>query len=74
MDIIATRGRIAAAPLRLRRGAFDRGFRRTASAAFWLHRNLFGGAERLRIDGEIRGIGAGVSITFDGVDGVDVGS
>ncbi|MEC3860615.1 autotransporter assembly complex family protein [Mesobacterium sp. TK19101] len=26
-------------------------------SAFWLHRNLLGGAERLRIDGEIRGIG-----------------
>lgn len=25
---------------------------------FWLHRNLFGGAERLRIDGEIANIGA----------------
>lgn len=26
-------------------------------SAYWLHRNLFGGAERLRIDGEIEGIG-----------------
>lgn len=26
-------------------------------SAYWLHRNLFGGAERLRIDGEISGIG-----------------
>ncbi|MEM1352311.1 MAG: autotransporter assembly complex family protein [Pseudomonadota bacterium] len=26
-------------------------------SAFWLHRNLFGGAERLRVDGEIGGIG-----------------
>lgn len=26
-------------------------------SAFWLHRNLFGGAERLRIGGEIDGIG-----------------
>ena len=26
-------------------------------SAFWLHRNLLGGAERLRIDGEIGGIG-----------------
>ncbi|MGC1505835.1 MAG: autotransporter assembly complex family protein [Sulfitobacter sp.] len=26
-------------------------------SAFWLHRNLFGGAERLRIAGEISGIG-----------------
>ena len=28
-----------------------------ALSAFWLHRNLAGGAERLRIDGEIRGVG-----------------
>ena len=26
-------------------------------SGFWLHRNLFGGAERLRIDGEIAGLG-----------------
>ena len=26
--------------------------------AFWLHRNLFGGAERLRFEGEVDGIGA----------------
>lgn len=26
-------------------------------SAFWLHRNILGGAERLRFDGEIRGIG-----------------
>lgn len=26
-------------------------------SAYWLHRNLFGGAERLRIDGEVSGIG-----------------
>ncbi len=26
-------------------------------SAFWLHRNLFGGAERFRIDGEVSGIG-----------------
>jgi translocation and assembly module TamA len=25
--------------------------------AFWLHRNLFGGAERLRVEGEVKGIG-----------------
>lgn len=39
-------------------------------SAFWLHRNLFGGAERLRIEGEISGIGQG-ELSFDGVDGVD---
>ncbi|MEP5730185.1 MAG: autotransporter assembly complex family protein [Sulfitobacter sp.] len=26
-------------------------------SAFWMHRNLLGGAERLRIEGEVRGIG-----------------
>ncbi|MEE9427380.1 MAG: BamA/TamA family outer membrane protein [Paracoccaceae bacterium] len=26
-------------------------------SGFWLHRNLFGGAERLRVDGEVSGIG-----------------
>lgn len=32
--------------------------------AFWLHRNFFGGAERLRFDGEIEGIGG----TSGGID------
>jgi translocation and assembly module TamA len=27
-------------------------------SAYWLHRNLLGGAERLRLDGEVSGIGA----------------
>ncbi len=26
---------------------------------FWLHRNLFGGAERLRVEGEVSGLGGG---------------
>lgn len=29
-------------------------------SAYWMHRNLFGGAERLRIDGAVDGIGAQV--------------
>lgn len=33
--------------------------------AFWLHRNLWGGAERLRIDGEITDIGASGSDALD---------
>jgi len=36
-------------------------------SGFWLHRNLLGGAERLRIEGEISGIGGdsgGVDATF----------
>jgi len=28
-------------------------------SAFWLHRNLLGGAERLRLEGEVAGIGGG---------------
>lgn len=38
--------------------------------AFWLHRNLFGGAERLRIDGEIGGIGAS-ALDLGEDDGID---
>lgn len=33
-------------------------------SSFWLHRNLWGGAERLRIDGEVSGIGGDT----DGID------
>ena len=32
-------------------------------SAFWLHRNLLGGAERLRVEGEIGGIGSRISGT-----------
>lgn len=28
-------------------------------SGFWLHRNLFGGAERLRVEGEVSGLGGG---------------
>jgi translocation and assembly module TamA len=45
----------------------DEGARVTA---FWLHRNLFGGAERLRIEGEISGIGQ-EGITTEEVEGID---
>ncbi len=39
-------------------------------SGFWLHRNLFGGAERLRIDGEVANIGgAETGLTTD--DGTD---
>ncbi len=37
---------------------------------FWLHRNLFGGAERLRVDGEISNI-AGGNDAFGDKDGTD---
>lgn len=39
-------------------------------SAFWLHRNLFGGAERLRIEGEISGIGQ-EGLSTEDVDGID---
>ncbi|WP_208353007.1 autotransporter assembly complex protein TamA [Pseudaestuariivita rosea] len=35
-----------------------------ALSAFWLHRNLLGGAERLRIDGEISGIGSDTDLDY----------
>lgn len=42
------------------------------ASAYWMHRNLFGGAEQLRVDGEIEGIGAdlggGQSDGFAGQD------
>ncbi|WP_339986199.1 autotransporter assembly complex protein TamA [Gymnodinialimonas ulvae] len=39
-------------------------------SAYWLHRNLFGGAERLRVEGEISGVGS-EGITADEVGGID---
>ncbi|WP_461426921.1 autotransporter assembly complex protein TamA [Gymnodinialimonas sp.] len=41
-----------------------------ALSAYWLHRNLFGGAERLRIEGEISGIGS-EGLSTDDVQGID---
>lgn len=38
--------------------------------AFWLHRNLFGGGERLRVEGRLSGIGQG-EISPDAIDGID---
>lgn len=40
-------------------------------SAYWLHRNLFGGAERLRIEGEIGGIGSEGILTEDDAEGID---
>ncbi len=39
-------------------------------SAYWMHRNLFGGAERLRVEGEITGIGGTVPGVADsgGID------
>jgi translocation and assembly module TamA len=68
MDIVATL--TESPPRRFGFGAelsTDEGAR---VSAFWLHRNLFGGAERLRIEGEVRGIGEG-ELSVDGIDGID---
>ncbi len=68
MDIVAN---VTESPLR--RFGFgaeistDEGAR---ASAFWLHRNLFGGAERLRIEGEVSGIGQ-EGIDTGEVEGVD---
>ena len=37
-------------------------------SAFWLHRNLLGGAERFRIEGEVSQIGSGDGFAADGTD------
>jgi len=39
-------------------------------SAYWIHRNLFGGAERLRLDAEVSGLGQGDG--FNGGSGVDL--
>ncbi|MEX3017270.1 autotransporter assembly complex family protein [Gymnodinialimonas hymeniacidonis] len=39
-------------------------------SAYWLHRNLFGGAERLRIEGEISGVGS-EGLSTEDVEGID---
>lgn len=40
------------------------------ASAYWLHRNLFGGAERLRIDAEIDGLGTG-EVSDEAIEGID---
>jgi translocation and assembly module TamA len=68
MDIVAA---VSESPLR----RFGAGAELSSDAgaqvsAFWLHRNLFGGAERLRVEGEVRGIGQG-EVSTEGVEGLD---
>ena len=55
IDIIARL--VDARPRRIGLGAEIASFEGITISGFWLHRNLFGGAERLRIDAEIGGIG-----------------
>ena len=45
-------------PRRFGVGAELSSFDGLAVSAFWMHRNLFGGAERFRVDGDITGIGS----------------
>lgn len=46
-------------PRRYRFGAEASSLDGMTFSAMWLHRNLFGGAERLQLDGEVAGIGTG---------------
>lgn len=55
LDIEATL--IDAKPRRFGFGAEISSLEGLSVSSFWLHRNLFGGAERLRIEGEVKGIG-----------------
>ncbi|MFN3210102.1 MAG: autotransporter assembly complex protein TamA [Roseovarius sp.] len=48
---------IDAKPRRIGFGAEIASLEGLTLSGFWLHRNLFGGAERLRIEGEVGGIG-----------------
>lgn len=64
LDIIAT---LEAAKLRrIGFGGEIASLEGVSLSAFWLHRNLFGGGERLRLEGEISGIGS--AETNDGID------
>ncbi len=61
-----------AAPRRIGFGAEYSTLDGVTLSAFWLHRNLLGGAERFRIDGEVSGIETGnIERAADGEDGVD---
>lgn len=61
MDITATLA--AQPPRRFGFGAEVSTVEGARLSAFWLHRNLLGGAERLRIEGEVSGIGGGTGGT-----------
>ncbi|MEM9912148.1 MAG: autotransporter assembly complex family protein [Pseudomonadota bacterium] len=66
LDIIATLD--AAKPRRIGFGGEIESLEGASVSAFWLHRNLLGGGERLRFEGEVSGIG---SVETD--DGIDFG-
>ncbi len=68
MDITATL--VESEPRRVGFGAEISTDDGAALSAYWLHRNLFGGAERLRIEGEISGIGS-EGLSTEEVEGID---
>ncbi len=55
-------------PRRFGFGAEISSFEGLGLSGFWLHRNLLGGAERFRIDGEVAGIGGQTSGIDYGID------
>ena len=68
MDITATL--VESPPRRFGFGAEISTDEGAALSAYWMHRNLFGGAERLRIEGEISGIGT-EGIPTEEIAGID---
>ncbi|MGC8204061.1 autotransporter assembly complex protein TamA [Aliiroseovarius sp. PTFE2010] len=51
-------------PRRFGFGAEISSFEGGTLSAYWLHRNLFGGAERFRVDGEVSGLGSNTGIDY----------
>ncbi len=68
MDIAATL--VESEPRRFGAGAEISTDDGASVSAYWLHRNLFGGAERLRIEGAISGIGS-EGVSTEEVEGLD---
>ncbi len=66
MDIVAQLA--AQEPRRIGFGAEVSTVEGVGLTAFWLHRNLLGGAERFRIDGSVSGIGGNTGGTDYGID------
>lgn len=69
MDVTATV--IEQLPRRIGFGAEYNTSEGLALSAYWMHRNLLGGAENLRFDAEVTGIGSDVSNLSDVGDGLN---
>lgn len=70
-DVMSIEARVVEAPLR--RFGFGANLSSDSGGeltAFWVHRNLFGGAERLRIEGALTGIGQG-ELSTQAISGID---